>query len=302
MKGIVLAGGSGSRLFPLTSIGSKHLLPVFDKPMVYYPIALLMLANIKDILIITADVDIDRFERLLGNGSQFGINIAYKIQEKPRGIVDAFILGEDFIGHDNVMLILGDNVLHGKCLGEQLENAIYNVENKKMATIFGCHVSNPYQYGVAEVDHTGRVLSIEEKPVHPKSNICVPGLYFYDNSVVQKAKTIKPSKRGELEITDLNNLYAQEERLQLLMLDSSTFWQDAGTPEGLLKAGNYIMKTEVSNNRKIGCLEEIAFEKNWVEIEELKINLQKMEYSPYKEYIESVLNAQQRRDVEGEKL
>lgn len=264
MKGIILAGGSGTRLHPVTKGVSKQLLPVYDKPMIYYPLSVLMLADIKDILIITTDEDQDSFKSLLGNGGQFGINLTYETQSYPNGLAEAFIIGEEFIGDDSVALVLGDNLFFGQSFGGLLHNAKEHVEHYGGAGIFGYHVNDPERFGVVEFDGDGRVVSIEEKPTNPRSNYAITGLYFYDNSVVGKAKSVLPSARGELEITDINEMYWRERNLQVHKLGRGFTWLDTGTHESLMEASNFIHTVEKQQGMKVACLEEIAFRKGWV--------------------------------------
>ncbi|MCM1265527.1 MAG: glucose-1-phosphate thymidylyltransferase RfbA [Candidatus Gastranaerophilales bacterium] len=258
MKGIVLAGGSGTRLYPSTIAISKQLLPVYDKPMIYYPISVLMLAGIKDILIISTPQDLPNFEKLLGDGSQFGVKFSYKEQPKPEGLAQAFILGEEFIGDDSVVLVLGDNIFYGQAFSSMLAQAINNVETLGGATIFGYPVKDPQRYGVVEFDKNLNVLSIEEKPEHPKSKLAVTGLYFYDNNVVKYAKSLKPSPRGELEITDLNKIYLEKGKLKLMRFGRGFAWLDTGTHHSLMQACQYVQAIEENQGVKIACLEEIA--------------------------------------------
>jgi len=290
MKGIILAGGSGTRLYPITKAVSKQLLPLYDKPMIYYPLSVLMLAGIKDILIITTPEDNESFKRLLGDGSQFGIHLEYAIQHKPKGIAEAFIIGEKFIGGDSVCLILGDNIFHGSNFSSILKAACSFVEydhiNKYrgIAQIFGYYVNDPERYGVATFDKNGKCLSIEEKPLQPKSNYAVVGLYFYPPDVVSKAKTIKPSKRGELEITTLNNMYLESDRLHLEKLPRGFAWLDTGTFDSLADASHYIETIEKRQGQKVACLEEIAYSNGWItndEVGEAAENLGKSEYGKY---------------------
>lgn len=282
MKGIVLAGGSGTRLHPLTLGMSKQLLPVYNKPMVYYPLSVLMLAGIKDILIITTPEDQHQFQRFLGDGSRFGIHLQYATQPKPNGLAEAFIIGKEFIGKDNVCLILGDNIFYGNVLGPLLEKA---TQKKVGATLFGYEVKNPDRYGVAELDEKGNVLSIEEKPKHPKSNIAVTGLYFYDNQVVDIASSIKPSARGELEITDVNNVYIKKGQASMNIMGRGFAWLDAGTYESLMQSSQFVQVIEERQGNYIAALEEIAFRQKFIDAKILKELGQKMGKSPYGEYL-----------------
>ena len=259
MKGIVLAGGSGTRLYPSTMAVSKQLLPVYDKPMIYYPVSVLMLAGIRDILIISTPHDLPNFEKVLGDGSKFGIRFSYKVQPSPDGLAQAFILGEEFIGDDGVALILGDNIFYGPGFSGMLKNAKHNAVNNKIATIFSYYVKNPERFGVVEFDENGKAISIEEKPEHPKSSYAATGLYFYDNKVIEYAKSLKPSKRGELEITDLNRIYLEKGKLNVQPLGRGFAWLDTGTHKSLLKAGQYVETIEENQGIKIACLEEVAY-------------------------------------------
>lgn len=280
MKGIILAGGSGTRLYPITKSTSKQSLPIYDKPMIYYPMSVLMLAGIKDILIISTPRDISVFEELFGNGSDLGLNIQYAIQEQPNGLAEAFIIGEEFIGDDKVALVLGDNIFYGYGFSERLKNAVERDE----ATIFGYHVSDPQAFGVVEFDKDFNVLSIEEKPKEPKSNYAVPGLYFYDNDVVEIAKNVKPSERGELEITSVNNEYLRRGKLKVELFGRGMAWLDTGTHRGLLEASNYVEAVQTRQGLYIACLEEIAYRKGYINKEqllELAKPLMKTEYGQY---------------------
>ena len=266
MKGIILAGGSGTRLYPLTQVTSKQLLPIYDKPMIYYPLSTLMLAGIKDILIISTPEDTPRFKELLKDGSQFGINLTYKVQERPEGLAQAFTIGADFIGSDSVAMVLGDNIFYGHGLTKRLKKA---ADKSEGATVFGYYVEDPERFGVVEFDNNGKALSLEEKPNNPKSNYAVTGLYFYDNKVVEYAKSLKPSERGELEITDINKIYLNNGELEAVLLGRGFTWLDTGTHESLVDATEFVKTVEEHSNRKIGCLEEIAFHNGWITKEQL---------------------------------
>ena len=285
MKGIILAGGTGSRLFPVTHGVSKQLLPVYDKPMVYYPLSVLMIAGIREILVITTPKDLKQYDNLLGNGSQWGIVIKYKRQVKPRGLADAFILGEKFIGQDPVCLILGDNIFHGLNFAKQLSEVVERTKLGLYATIFGYYVKEPERYGVIEFDKLGNPISIREKPLEPKSNQAVVGLYFYPNSVTKIAKTVKPSKRGELEITSVNEFYLKNKNLIVEKLGRGFAWLDTGTHESLLEAGQFIQTIEKRQGLKIACLEEIAFEKGFINREKLLERASKMKNTSYGDYL-----------------
>lgn len=266
MKGIILAGGSGTRLYPLTKVTSKQLLPVYDKPMIYYPLSTLMLAGIREILIISTEIDIGRFKALLGDGSKYGLSISYKVQKRPEGLAQAFIIGEDFIGEDSCAMVLGDNIFYGSGFTKMLKHA---ARQTKGATIFGYYVDDPRRFGVVEFDTKGKVISIEEKPQNPKSNYCVTGLYFYDSKVVDIAKKIKPSKRGELEITDINKIYLESNELEVLTLGRGFAWIDAGTIDALSEASEFIRIIEKKQGIKIAAIEEIAFKNKWIDKEQL---------------------------------
>ena len=287
MKGIVLAGGSGTRLYPNTIGVSKQLLPIYDKPMVYYPISVLMLAGIKDILIISTPHDIDNFKKLLGDGKQFGVNFQYKIQPSPDGLAQAFILGEEFIGNDNCALVLGDNIFYGQGFSGMLKKAVKSAQNG-VATIFGYGVKDPQRFGVVEFDENHKVVSIEEKPLQPKSNYAVVGLYFYDNNVVKYAKSLKPSKRGELEITDLNKIYLEKNKLNVELFGRGFAWLDTGTHRSLLQAGQYVQTIEENQGVKIACLEEIALRMGFLTKEEILKNIEHFKNNEYFEYVKGL--------------
>jgi glucose-1-phosphate thymidylyltransferase len=290
MKGIILAGGSGTRLYPLTKVTSKQLLPIYDKPMIYYPMAVLMNSGIRDILIISTPQDTPRFESLLGDGHQYGVNLSYAVQPSPDGLAQAFIIGEDFIGKDTVAMVLGDNIFFGHGLNKRLKAAVENAENGKGATIFGYYVDDPERFGIVEFDKEGRAVSIEEKPVHPKSNYCVTGLYFYDNSVVEYAKQLKPSSRGELEITDLNRIYLEKGKLNVELLGQGFTWLDTGTHESLVEATNFVMTIETHQHRKIACLEEIAYLNGWISKEKVMEVYEVLKKNQYGQYLKDVLD------------
>ena len=287
MKGIVLAGGKGTRLYPMTKAVSKQLLPIYDKPLIYYPLSVLMLAGIRDILIISTPEDISSYERLLGNGLSLGIRISYKIQEKPNGLAEAFIIGEDFIADDNVCLILGDNLFYGQDLTRYLNKA---KETETGATIFGYPVKDARSFGVVEFDENWKVISIEEKPKNPKSNFAIPGLYFYDNRVVDIAKSIRPSERGELEISAVNNIYLKKGELNVLLFGRGMAWLDTGSPEGMLKAAEYVEAIQSRQGFYISCLEEIAWRRNFINREQLRSIGESLKMTDYGKYILSLLN------------
>ena len=285
MKGIILAGGSGTRLYPLTKSVSKQLLPIYDKPMIYYSLSILMLAGIQEVLIISTPEDLPRFENLLGSGSQIGMKFQYKTQSSPDGIAQAFIIGEEFIGSDSVALILGDNIFYGQGLTDFLLGGVSSVSDNNIATIFGYHVNSPSRYGVVEFDHSGQAISIEEKPEKPKSSYAVTGLYFYPNDVVKKALTVLPSKRGELEITSVNEMYLNEERLKVELLGRGYAWLDTGTHEDLLEASTFIETIERRQGLKVACIEEIAFNKGYISKEKLLTLANAMNNNQYRQYL-----------------
>ena len=286
MKGIILAGGLGSRLFPITHAVSKQLLPVYDKPMIFYPMSVLMLAGIKDILIISTPYDIDDYKRLLGNGAQFGINISYEIQSKPNGLAEAFIIGEDFIGGESVSLVLGDNLFYGQGFTPKLQDA---ASITKGATIFGYQVKDPQRFGVVEFDKDGIAISLEEKPSKPKSNFAVTGMYFYDNDVIDIAKSIKPSSRGELEITCVNNAYLERGDLNVEVLGRGFVWLDTGTHDSLMEASSFVQTVEQRQGLKIACLEEIAFNNGWLTSEQIKQFIKPLMKNSYGQYLASLI-------------
>ncbi len=287
MKGIILAGGAGTRLYPLTMVTSKQLLPVYDKPMVYYPLSTLMLAGIKDILIISTPVDLPNFERLLGDGSHFGISLSYKVQPSPDGLAQAFIIGEEFIGDDTCAMVLGDNIFYGGGLTNTLQIAVDNARESK-ATIFGYYVDDPERFGIMEFDNDWNILSVEEKPQKPKSNYCITGLYFYPKGVAKKAKAVKPSARGELEITTLNEMYLQDGNLKGQILGRGFAWLDTGTMDSLVEATNFVQMIEKRQGVKISAPEEIAFRKGWISKEQLLKSAEKYGKSPYGEHLKNV--------------
>lgn len=289
MKGIVLAGGSGTRLYPITKGVSKQLLPVYNKPMIYYPISVLMLAGIKEILIISTPHDLSSFKRLLGDGSDCGVSFSYKEQPSPDGLAQAFIIGEEFIGNDDVCLVLGDNIFYGQGFKELLKQSLKNVDEEKNATVYGYYVSDPERYGVVDFDGAGKALSIEEKPTKPKSNYAVVGLYFYPNNVVQVAKSIKPSHRGELEITSVNQEYLQRDKLKVELMGRGYAWLDTGTHESLLEASNFIQTIEKRQGQRVASLQEIAFEQGWISPEKLKEIAEPMRKNEYGKYLLNLL-------------
>ena len=290
MKGIILAGGSGTRLYPLTMVTSKQLLPIYDKPMIYYPMSVLMNAGIRDILIISTPHDIQRFEELLSDGHQFGVHLSYAVQPRPDGLAQAFIIGEKFIGEDTVAMVLGDNIFTGHGLKKRLLAAVENAESGKGATVFGYYVDDPERFGIVEFNHEGKAVSIEEKPEKPKSNYCVTGLYFYDNDVIEYAKNLKPSDRGELEITDLNRIYLEKGRLNVELLGQGFTWLDAGTHDSLVEATNFVKTMESHQHRKIGCLEEIAYLNGWISKEQVMNVYEMMKQNQYGQYLKDVLD------------
>ena len=290
MKGIILAGGSGTRLYPLTKVTSKQLLPIYDKPMIYYPMSVLMNAGIRDILIISTPQDTPRFENLPGDGHQFGISLSYAVQPSPDGLAQAFVIGADFIGSDHVAMVLGDNIFSGHGLRSRLHTAVENAENGRGATVFGYYVDDPERFGIVEFDSNGKAVSIEEKPQKPKSNYCVTGLYFYDNNVIEYAKKLKPSARGELEITDLNKIYLKNNQLNVELLGQGFTWLDTGTHESLVDATNFVKTVEDHQHRKIACLEEIAYLNGWISKEEVLKVYEEVKKNQYGQYLLDVLN------------
>ena len=287
MKGIILAGGSGTRLYPLTKVTSKQLLPIYDKPMIYYPLSVLMNAGIREILIISTPVDTPRFEALLGDGHQFGVELSYAVQPSPDGLAQAFIIGEEFIGGEPVAMVLGDNIFHGQGVKKRLRAA---AAKEKGATVFGYYVDVPERFGIVEFDDQGKAVSIEEKPEHPKSNYCVTGLYFYDNRVVEYAKSLKPSARGELEITDLNRIYLENGELDVTLLGQGFTWLDTGTHESLVEATNFVKTVETHQHRKIACLEEIAYLNGWITKEQVLETYEELKKNQYGRYLKDVLD------------
>lgn len=287
MKGIILAGGSGTRLYPLTTVTSKQLLPVYDKPMIYYPLSVLMLAGIRDILLISTPQDLPNFKKLLGDGREFGVNLSYVAQVSPDGLAQAFTIGEDFIGNDSVAMILGDNIYYGNGFTPILKEAAEDAKNGK-ATIFGYYVNDPKRFGIVEFNESGKVISLEEKPQNPKSNYCITGLYFYDNRVIDFAKKVKPSARGELEITDLNQMYLEADDLNVKLLGRGYAWLDTGTVDSLLEAGDFVQMIEKRQSIKVSALEEIAFNNNWIDKDVLVKSAEKYGKSPYGEHLKKV--------------
>ena len=290
MKGIILAGVSGTRLYPLTKVTSKQLLPIYDKPMIYYPMSVLMNAGIREILIISTPQDTPRFEELLGDGHQFGVNLAYAVQPSPDGLAQAFIIGKEFIGSDAVAMVLGDNIFAGHGLKKRLQKAVKNAETDKGATIFGYYVDDPERFGIVSFDNNGKAVSIEEKPKTPKSNYCVTGLYFYDNKVVEYAQNLKPSLRGELEITDLNCIYLETGNLNVELLGQGFTWLDTGTHESLVDATNFVKTVEQHQHRKIACLEEIAYLNGWISREDMFEVYETLKKNQYGQYLKDVLD------------
>lgn len=293
MKGIILAGGSGSRLYPITLVTSKQLLPIYDKPMIYYPMSILMLAGVKDILIISTPKDTPRFEKLLGDGNRFGINLSYKVQPSPDGLAQAFLIGQEFIGDDTACMILGDNIFYGNGIKNALSQAVENSAKGK-ATVFGYHVDDPERFGVVEFDESGKAVSIEEKPTEPKSNYAVTGLYFYDKRVVEFAKQVKPSKRGELEITDLNRMYLEDGSLDVVTFGRGLTWLDTGTHESLAEATAFVKMIEDHQGLKISCPEEIAYHNGWISKEQLREQAEFFKKSQYGKFLFDVLEGKVR--------
>ena len=297
MKGIILAGGSGSRLYPLTLVTSKQLLPVYDKPMIYYPMSVLMNAGIREIMIISTPQDLGRFQELLGDGSRFGVELTYAKQPSPDGLAQAFLIGEEFIGNDTVAMVLGDNIFAGHGLKKRLKAAVENAESGNGATIFGYYVDDPERFGIVEFDENGKAISIEEKPEHPKSNYCVTGLYFYDNKVVEYAKSLTPSKRGELEITDLNRIYLENGNLNVELLGQGFTWLDAGTHESLAEATNFVKTVQSYQHRKIGCVEEIAYLNGWITKEVLEELCEIYKQNQYGQYLKDIVDGKYRESL-----
>lgn len=288
MKGIILAGGSGTRLYPLTMITSKQLLPIYDKPMIYYPLSTLMLAGIRDILIISTPQDLPNFEKLLGDGSNYGIKLSYKVQPSPDGLAQAFILGEEFIGDDCCAMVLGDNIFYGNGFGKILREAVENAEKNRRASVFGYYVEDPERFGVVEFDDSGKVISVEEKPKEPKSNYAITGLYFYDNRVVEIAKQMKPSARGELEITDLNRVFLEKGDLDVKLLGRGFAWLDTGTMDSLIEAGQFVQMVEKRQGVKISAVEEIAYKNGWISKDKLMESAERYGKSTYGQHLKKV--------------
>ena len=297
MKGIILAGGSGTRLYPLTMVTSKQLLPIYDKPMIYYPMSVLMNAGIREILIISTPQDTPRFKELLGDGHQFGLDLSYAVQPSPDGLAQAFIIGADFIGDDNVAMVLGDNIFAGHGLKKRLQAAVNNADAGKGATVFGYYVADPERFGIVEFDKNGKAVSIEEKPEKPKSNYCVTGLYFYDNRVVEYAKNLAPSARGELEITDLNRIYLENGDLNVELLGQGFTWLDTGTHESLEDATNFVKTVETHQHRKIACLEEIAYLNGWSSKEDVLSVYEVLKKNQYGQYLKDVLDGKYQENL-----
>ena len=297
MKGIVLAGGSGTRLYPLTMVTSKQLLPIYDKPMIYYPLSVLMNAGIREILIISTPQDTPRFKELLGDGHQFGIELQYAVQPSPDGLAQAFIIGEEFIGDDTVAMVLGDNIFAGHGLKKRLMKAVENAENGNGATIFGYYVDDPERFGIVEFDSNGKAISIEEKPEKPKSNYCVTGLYFCDNKVVEYAKELKPSARGEIEITDINRKYLESGNLNVELLGQGFTWLDTGTHESLVDATNFVKTVETHQHRKIACLEEIAYLNGWITKDDVMNIYENFKKNQYGQYLKDVLDGKYQENL-----
>lgn len=297
MKGIILAGGSGTRLYPLTTVTSKQLLPVYDKPMIYYPLSVLMMAGIRDILIISTPVDTPRFMQLLGDGRKFGIRLSYAVQDRPDGLAQAFVIGEDFIGNDDVAMILGDNIFAGHGLQEKLLEAVTLVEeNESGAVVFGYYVDDPHRFGIVEFDKDWKAISIEEKPEYPKSNYCVTGLYFYNNKVVEYAKNLEKSERGEYEITDLNRKFLNDNELDVQILGQGFSWLDTGTHDSLAEATNFVKTIEAHQHRKIGCVEEIAYLNNWIGASDLMKLYGCLSKNQYGQYLKDIVDGKYKED------
>ena len=294
MKGIILAGGAGTRLYPLTMVTSKQLLPVYDKPMIYYPLSTLMLAGIRDILIISTPEDTPRFEHLLGDGSQFGVNLSYKVQPSPDGLAQAFLLGEEFIGLDSCAMVLGDNIFYGNGFGRILRAAVENAEKNERATVFGYYVNDPERFGIVEFDENGKVISVEEKPKHPKSNYCITGLYFYPKGVSAMAHKVKPSARGELEITTLNDMYLKKDLLDVQLLGRGFAWLDTGTMDSLVEAADFVRMIEQRQSIKISAPEEIAYKNGWINREKLMESADRYGKSPYGAHLKAVVEGKVR--------